>query len=110
MANFERVFCLVCQSELEIGEVDDVAVVERSLGDPLTVDEGSVRTPEVTNQKAFAVLNDLGVDFRYGCRSEAQIEVLTTPHAKGQRKDGYLSQGLAIVDETLEAPASVGPI
>ena len=91
-------------AELEVGEVDDVALDERRVLDERAVDEAAVAAAQVAQAQVLAARVDLGVELRDRVGRQHQLEALAAAHPERQRADAHAAQRPALRD-VLEVPA-----
>ena len=92
-------------AELEVGEVDDVALDERHVLDERAVHEAAVAAAQVAEPEVLAAPVDLRVQLRDRVRGQHQLEPLAAPDAERQRVDPNALDRPA-VGNSLEVPAA----
>ena len=91
-------------AELEVGEVDDVAVDQRRVLDQRTVDEAAVAAVQVPKPQLLPAQVDLGVELRDRLGGQHQLEALAAADPERHRADAHAPQRSALGDG-LEIPA-----
>ena len=92
------------EAELEVGEVQDVALAERRVLDQGPVQEGAVLAAEVAQPQAGTQGVDLRVRLGDGVRGQHQLEPVAAADAEGQRVDPDAPERAALGDG-LQVPA-----
>ena len=92
------------EAELEVGEVQHVALAERRVLDEGPVQEGAVPAAEVPQPQARPEGVDLGVGLRDGVGGQDQLEAVAAADAEGQGVDPHAPERAALGDG-LQVPA-----
>ena len=93
------------EAELDLREVEDVALAQGGLADALAVHEGAVLAAEVADVEGPPPQEELGVLLRHRVRGEGQGEVGEAAHPERQGVHRDPPQLAAALHEALEVPA-----